>query len=340
MKMEGNETTDDMQTLLDMGYEAPKAETALNEHPNNLQAALEFLIQEEETAAAVKGDGEEQVGEGNETGALKVVKSYICTDTGKVFRTMRDVQLYAERTGYANFEESDIEVPPLSKEEKAEKVRQLRKKIEERRQEREAAEKVSEIAREKERRRDGKQMAEIREQMQKQKRLNEISLIKREKEEEIRQRELLREEIAKDKGNRAADKARKEGRDPSAAYKEAFDKYLNQHVKKEKTPEERLDQLISAINVLDARKTVLETLKLMLSNIVKTPENAKFRRIRLNNQGFQKRLGKYRSGIEFFKAVGFEVIEDEEKFLVLEDDNINLELIGLGISKLDCELGL
>ncbi|GBG26540.1 Hypothetical Protein FCC1311_027612 [Hondaea fermentalgiana] len=90
------------------------------------------------------------------------VRSYKCVDTGKLFRTMQDAQLYAERTGHSNFEESDIEVPPLSEEEKAEKLAQLRAKVEERRKQRAEEEKQAELTRELERRRGGREMAAIK----------------------------------------------------------------------------------------------------------------------------------------------------------------------------------
>merc|ERR1712022_83094 len=57
--------------------------------------------------------------ETNTGSSPKVVKSYKCVETGRLFRSYQDMQIYAERTGRTNFEESSEEKKPLTKEEMA-----------------------------------------------------------------------------------------------------------------------------------------------------------------------------------------------------------------------------
>ena len=44
----------------------------------------------------------------------------------------------------------------------------------------------------------------------------------------------------------------------------------------------------------------------MIENIIKTPEEEKFRKINLTNKGFQKRIGKVIGGKFFMKLIGFQ----------------------------------
>ena len=64
-------------------------------------------------------------------------KSWKCDETGKLFRSMEEVQMYAEKTGRTAFSESTEEKKPLSPEEIAAKKEALREKIASRRIERE-----------------------------------------------------------------------------------------------------------------------------------------------------------------------------------------------------------
>ena len=71
----------------------------------------------------------------------------------------------------------------------------------------------------------------------------------------------------------------------------------------------------------------------MIGNILKKPDEAKFRRINLANAAFKKRVGAVPGGITFLKAVGY-VKDDGENALVLGAD-CDLEIVRQG----DAELG-
>jgi len=145
-----------VKSLVEMGFDEARSREALaRADPPTAENALAILVAGEDEpsqAAAEGGDG----------GAAKVVRSYRCVETGRLFRTMQDAQLYAERTGRSNFEESDVEVPPLSEEEKAEKVAQIREKLKQKREEREELEKIEDKQREINRRREGQNLVEVR----------------------------------------------------------------------------------------------------------------------------------------------------------------------------------
>ena len=71
----------------------------------------------------------------------------------------------------------------------------------------------------------------------------------------------------------------------------------------------------------------------MIGNILKKPDEAKFRRINLANAAFTKRVGAVPGGITFLTAVGY-VKDDGENALVLDAD-CDLEIVRQG----DAELG-
>jgi hypothetical protein len=69
-------------------------------------------------------------------------------------------------------------------------------------------------------------------------------------------------------------------------------------------------------------KTCFKTIGIYLSNVLKEPDNDKFKKINLGNEAFNKRVGKITGGILILKGAGF---VEQEDFLVL--DNINNELV-------------
>lgn len=314
-----------------MGFEEEQATKALKKYPDSLDQAVEFLSKLKD------------INEAQSKPKPRVAKSLVCTDTGKTFRTLEAAQAYAQRTGNSNFEERDVEIPPMSEEEKQKKIADLKERLKQKREQKKNDEKVAKIVREKMRREGGQKDGEMREKMLKQQRLNQIELMKKEKREDEELRQKLREDIAKDKGNRAAEKAQKEGKDGNEAYKKAYSEYMSKAnpTKKEKTPEERLDQVVSAISVLDSKVSVLKTLLKMTTNIRDKPTEEKFRKVKVGNAAFHKRVGRYRSGIVYFSVIGFLTVEENgEKILSLTEENTNIELLNKAIEKLSAALAV
>jgi len=316
--------------------------------PRTLDGLLQWLVSNDGDAGESSA---EQSGQDGGSGAkkAKVVNSYKCIETGKLFRTLQDAQLYAERTGRDQFEESDVEVPPLTEEEKREKLEQLRKKIEDRKKERAEQERKDKLEGELARRKAGREMAQIREQHEELQRRREIEAAKREKEAAKRHREELKEKIAYDKAGRAANAAKSRGASPDEvkkAFQDAYDRAMGKGQQGEKSKaeqlsiEQQMDQAIQDLLTYRAGgdgERALNTLKKMLGNVIEQPEEPKFKSINLDNPAFKKRVAGLKGGIALLKACGFKKL-DVDRQLVLEDEILNMERISKAIAKIETSL--
>ncbi|KAH9784815.1 UBA domain-containing protein [Citrus sinensis] len=75
----------------------------------------------------------------------------------------------------------------------------------------------------------------------------------------------------------------------------------------------------------DARvKRAFQTLLIYVGNIVKNPNEEKYRKIRLGNPLFQDRVGSMKGGIEFLELCGFEKTEGGD-FLHLPSEKLDME---------------
>lgn len=69
----------------------------------------------------------------------------------------------------------------------------------------------------------------------------------------------------------------------------------------------------------EAKAGYLESCKLIkviFQNIIKNPDEDKYRTIKLNNAKFAQHIKRFESGMEILTMVGFEVVEDEEPFVL------------------------
>lgn len=87
--------------------------------------------------------------------------------------------------------------------------------------------------------------------------------------------------------------------------------------KKEKTPAEMVEHGIKTVKTLytelrapGVAKTCLKTVATFIRNAKKDPSNEKFRKINLDNENVQKRVGKINGGLAILKAVGFKQADD------------------------------
>jgi hypothetical protein len=63
-------------------------------------------------------------------------------------------------------------------------------------------------------------------------------------------------------------------------------------------------------------KTCFKTCHVVLSNVLKDPNEEKFKKINLGNENFQKRVGKITGALSILKGAGF--VEQADGFLVLD----------------------
>ncbi|CAN1334440.1 UBX domain-containing protein 6, partial [Linum perenne] len=81
-------------------------------------------------------------------------------------------------------------------------------------------------------------------------------------------------------------------------------------------------------------KRAFQTLLTYIGNVVKSPSEEKFRKIRLSNQTFQDRVGSLEGGIQFLELCGFEKIEGGE-FLFLAREKVEMAVLNSAGSELN-----
>lgn len=253
---------------------------------------------------------------------------------------------------------------PLTDEERATKVQEMKEKAARLKREREEKEKQDAIIREKERRERGQKLNQTQEERDRMMRKIEAEKIKREKLEAKRERERLRAEIARDKELRRANNGvlpsvlGAEGYNPSALKYDAKDTSAEHPASttkvaavKEKAipvkqathsatappgvpPAETID---TAINTISRYRTggdggnALRLLLLFLKNIRDNPSEEKYRSVNMESKAYKSKLAPLVGPSALLKAVGFVVNSSDGKLNYTGDD---MELLDSTISKL------
>ncbi|KAF6144318.1 hypothetical protein GIB67_024545 [Kingdonia uniflora] len=234
--------------------------------------------------------------------------------------------------------------PTLTPEEVKIKAQELRERA---RKKKEEEEKISEREKEKERIRIGKELLEAKriEEDNERKRFflayhRIMAMRKAEKEEEKRARERIRQKLEEDK----ADRRRKLGlapEDPTVA-KPAAPAVEEKKSSLPVRPATKTEGMKNWLRYLkqnhkddDAKvKRAFQTLFTYVGNVARSPDEEKFRKIRLNNPSFQERVGSLKGGVEFLEVCGFEKIEGGE-FLFLPRDKVDMAVINSAGSELN-----
>ncbi|CAN1334447.1 UBX domain-containing protein 1 [Linum perenne] len=227
----------------------------------------------------------------------------------------------------------------LTPEEVKQKAAELRERA---RKKKEEEEKRMEREREKERIRVGKELLEAKRIEEDNERKRIMALRKAEKEEERRAREKIRQKLEEDK----AERRRKLGlppEDPTTAKPAA----ATAPVEEKKSslpirPATKTEQMRECLRALkqthkdeDGKvKRAFQTLLTYIGNVVKSPSEEKFRKIRLSNQTFQDRVGSLEGGIQFLELCGFEKIEGGE-FLFLAREKVEMAVLNSAGSELN-----
>jgi hypothetical protein len=208
----------------------------------------------------------------------------------------------------------------MSKEEAAIKAKELQQKMRKMHEE-----KQKELDREHERLRiqNAKEMAKAREaEKERQARLFVEQKKKRDKEEAEHRRQVL-EELERDKAERLGKK------------------YVPPEQKqKVYTKEENIQYYIKSIKTVynpfragDTLKICFKTLKIMLSNVVKNPNEDKFKTIKLSNPNVHERVGKISIALKLLEELGF--VKNDEVMVVT---NVDMDLFNKTIGYLENEL--
>ncbi|KAJ6949097.1 UBX domain-containing protein 1-like [Populus alba x Populus x berolinensis] len=226
--------------------------------------------------------------------------------------------------------------PSLTPEEMKQKAQELRERA---RKKKEEEEKKTEREKEKERIRIGKELLEAKRIEEQNERKRLMALRKAEKDEEKRAREKIRQKLEEDK----AERRRKLGlppEDPATVKPSApvVEEKKSMLPVRPATKQEQMRECLRSLKQShkddDAKvKRAFQTLLTYIGNVAKNPSEEKFRKIRLNNQTFQDRVGSLQGGIGFLELCGFEKIEGDE-FLFLARDKVDMAVLNSAGSEL------
>jgi len=241
---------------------------------------------------------------------------------------------------------------PLTAEEKAAKVVEIKELLKTKRAERENAEKDDELEREKSRRFTGIELAKTKEMMQAEKQKRDAIKRKREKQAFKLERERIKAELAKDKAERMANKGKLssklgvDGYNPDAIqYGLENESEVNQSsssggAKKPKPSVAKIDGYIKQICAYRAGGDggkCLKVLKAYVGNVADNPDETKFRTINTENKAFKGKVKPFVGAKQLLLALGFKT-EEGGTSLVLSDGDMDPSLCKEVKSKLEAAL--
>ena len=194
-----------------------KPPSPTNTYP--VQGALEWLEQNQDkpldevkaaiaSAAAPSSSTEEPT-----------ASSLICNECQKKFRNQAQAEFHAEKSGHTDFAESTEELAPLTEEEKAARLNELRERLREKRAGESEIDKAEKKRNEEIRRKSTKETQDAKEELQRKEQIKEAEKKRREKAADVAAKDAIRKKIQADKDARKAkaeaEKAAREGRQPA-----------------------------------------------------------------------------------------------------------------------------
>ena len=261
-----------------------------------------------------------------EMGFSKNVSEKACLFTNSNIE--QAIEWISQHQGDPDFEEpAQIEVSPdqqpkvqMSKEEAAIKAKELQEKMRKIHEE-----KQKEIDREHEKMRiqNAKEMAKAREaEKERQAKIFVEQKKRREKEDAEHRRQVL-EQLERDKAERLGKKYVPPEQKQKVYSKEENIQYFIKTIKTVYNPFRSGDTL----------KNCFKTLKVLLSNVVKNPNEDKFKHIKLSNPNIHERIGKISIALKLLEELGF--VNNDELMTVT---NVDIDLFNKTIGYLEAEL--
>ncbi|KCV68691.1 hypothetical protein H696_04979 [Fonticula alba] len=198
--------TDDVSSITAMGFSEKRARLALaSTGGQGAQAAILWLTENED----VPSDSEpvsssmdvDLTSEATSPGpdGDQSINSYQCDDCNKQLRNEDAVHFHAHKTGHTNFSESSSVIAELSPEEKAKRLEDLRLKLREAREKREAAEQLQSRMSEIDRRKTGRDSQKAQQEYKERARQAELAQSRAERNADAAYRAQLIERIARER---------------------------------------------------------------------------------------------------------------------------------------------
>lgn len=206
----------DLDQLIDMGFDPERAKIAVSK-TGGLQGALEWLeTNQDKSLEEIQATPEASPDEPPALQPGEEARSLVCNECGKKFRSQAQAEFHASKTEHVDFSESTEEIAPLTEEQKAARLQELRERLAEKRAKSADQDKLDKKRNDEIRRKATKETQDIKEQLQKKEQLKEAEKKRREKLEDIEAKNRIRAKIEADKAERRAkaerEKAAREGK--------------------------------------------------------------------------------------------------------------------------------
>ncbi|EME44798.1 hypothetical protein DOTSEDRAFT_130830 [Dothistroma septosporum NZE10] len=191
----------DLDTLVEMGFDKEKAQIAVKKG-GNLQGAIDWL--DKNADKSVEELAADDAGFADEEGAPQLqagesAKSMICNECSKKFRSMAQATFHAEKSGHTDFAESTEEIAPLTEEEKAARLVELKEKLAIKRAGQAKEDKLAQKRNDEIKKKITKETEEAKEELQRKEQIKEAMKKKQEKADDIAAKKRVREKIEADK---------------------------------------------------------------------------------------------------------------------------------------------
>ena len=193
----------DLSNLVDMGFDKEKASLALKKS-GNLTAAIDWLDKNADKSIEDLNATEDAEAENPALEAGEQARSMVCNDCGKKFRGMSQAQFHAEKSGHDDFAESAEELAPLTEEEKAARLQELREKLALKRAGQAEEDKKAQLRNEQIRKKHTRENDDVKEELRKKEQIKEQKQKKQEKLDDAAAKKRIKDQIEADKRARKA----------------------------------------------------------------------------------------------------------------------------------------
>jgi hypothetical protein len=197
----------DQEQLVAMGFDPERAALALKAS-GNLQGALDWIEKNQDRPLdEIKAEQASAAEEPPELKPGEEAKSLVCEDCGKKFRSVAQAEFHGSKTGHENFAESTEEIAPLTEEEKAQRLQELKEKLALKRATQAEQDKEDRKRNEQIRMKSTKESQDIKEELEKKERIKEAQAKRAEKlaDQEAKKRVLAKLEADKQERKRKAE---------------------------------------------------------------------------------------------------------------------------------------